>query len=109
MFSRTFKTDEYFYCRNCKTYEFGGYNDTICDSDCQPVCVMYKNKSYCSSIHMEKSVIFVGDPAKANSQSTCTQCVYALLLYSVSIHHSYNSVNLTAWCNNYCAGVHAHV
>ena len=69
LFSRTFKTDEYFYCENCKTYEFLRYNQTVCGADCQTPCVLFNDKTnFCSSVHMEKSVIFIGDPGKADSK-----------------------------------------
>lgn len=76
LFLRTFKDDEYFYCKNCKTYEFGQYNESICGHECQEPCIDYidytskdnKSTEYCSSVHMEKSVIYIGgDPSDAKS------------------------------------------
>jgi hypothetical protein len=79
LFKRKFKTSEYFYCKNCKTYEFGGYNESVCQDSCQSPCVVPVNStaSSCSSIHMEKSVIFVGDPSKA-SKRLCLEDFIAL-------------------------------
>ena len=34
---------------------------TVCGADCQTPCVFKNKTNFCSSIHMEKSVIF-GDP-----------------------------------------------
>ena len=88
LFSRKFKTHEYFYCKNCKTYQF---DEASCEADsleseCQLPCISYtdpskgsdeeqggtcpsdKNKTVCSCAHMEKSVIYIdGDPDKADS------------------------------------------
>jgi hypothetical protein len=72
LFRRTFKKNQYFYCENCKTFQFGGNNESLCEGDCQTPCVQYGNKSdddsYCSSVHMRKSVIFLGDPSNASKQ-----------------------------------------
>jgi hypothetical protein len=89
LFSRKFKTHEYFYCKNCKTYQF---DEASCEADslvseCQSPCINYtdpskgsdeeqggtcpndKNKTVCSCAHMEKSVIYIdGDPDKADKR-----------------------------------------
>ena len=92
-FSRTFKNDQYFYCKNCKTYEFGHNNETTCGMNCQTPCIGFNGTEYCSSVHMKKSVIYVGgDPAKAKSKFSCQRtfqsaehsmavCYYTCTLY----------------------------
>ena len=90
LFSRTFKLHQYFYCKNCKTYKFSEYNETTCGADlntlvpqCQTPCVNYtdwnekdeggtcpsnKNKTVCSCVHMDNSVVYIdGDPSNADS------------------------------------------
>ena len=68
LFNRTFKNNEYFYCENCKMYNFYHINQSICD-DCVKPCVNNsKNETVCSNVHMKKSVIYVKDPSDGKSK-----------------------------------------
>ena len=91
LFKRKFKTSEYFYCKNCKTYEFGAHNESVCQNSCQLPCVN-STTSYCSRVHMDKSVIFVGDPSKASSQSFFNNHTYSVFVncYITSWKYSYS-------------------
>ena len=50
LFNRTFKQNEYFYCKNCKQYTFVNKNGA---------CL--HNNSYCSYLTLEKSIFYLGD------------------------------------------------
>lgn len=50
LFNRTFKQNEYFYCKNCKQYTFINKNGA---------CL--HNNSYCSYLTLEKSIFYLGD------------------------------------------------
>ena len=68
LFNRTFRNNEYFYCENCKMYNFYHINQSICD-DCVKPCVNNsKNETVCSNVHMKKSVIYVRDPSHGKSK-----------------------------------------
>lgn len=98
LFNRTFKQNEYFYCKNCKQYTFINKNGA---------CL--HNNSYCSYLTLEKSIFYLGDIDKDYPKSEYSQNImYNILsctknVFAVAVNIKYQLKDYSVWYMGYVA------